>query len=562
MDPHVEPTAARQGKAHDASTTKSGGLPAMNDIPRPGPGFSRRQVLKTAATSSLALGGAGLLASCGGSSPGTSPAGTGGEPQRGGMLRIGLTGGATSDTFDPHITNTFPDYARAALLFEGLLGTDAGGRPSKLLAKEFSANSAATEWTIRVHEGIQFHNGKELTADDVLFTFRRILDPKEPKYGASSLERLDLSGAKKLDKYTLRIPMSKPFAIFDQILSGNFVAGYAEFAIVPQGFDPKHPVGTGAFKYGSFSPNDQTVVNRNENYWKKGLPYLDGVTITEYPDEASQVNALIGGQESAINSVSIGSLAQLESSGLQPLISNSGMFIPLAMRVDLEPFSDPRFTQGLKLAIDRKQILEQVFGGHGTIGNDVAGLFSAEYDHSLPQREQDIEQAKSLLKQAGKSSVQLELLTAPVAQGAVQLTEVFAQQVSEAGIDVKLKKGTVTELFGSNFLHWPFFTTFWLGVPYLGFAALSSIAGAPYPETHFNNPQYTQLYEKALSTVDLAARKKVVFDMQQIEYDQGGFAIPFFAPIIDAHSSDVNNLMPTRSGLSLHDYVLSSVWLS
>jgi peptide/nickel transport system substrate-binding protein len=522
---------------------------------------NRRQFLRNAAGATLGLSGGGLLLdACG---AGTSPQGgtSGGKPQPGGTLNLGLTGGASSDTYDPQVAENFTDYFRSSSLFEGLMGSDSAGRATKLLAEELTPNKDATEWTIRVKKGVEFHNGKELTAEDVIYSLQRVVDPKEPKFGSVSLARLDLAHAKKLDKHTVRIPTKAPFAILDQVLSGSIVPGNAYYAIVPVGFDPKTPVGTGPFSYVSFTPNKQTVVAKNKNYWKSGLPYLDKIVMTAYEDEASQVNALISGQEQAINSVSYGSVAQLESSGQTMLISDSGLWVTFVLRTDLAPYNDVNVRQALRLLMDRKQIIEQVYGGHGTLGNDIQGFFSTEYDHSIPQREQDIEQAKFLLKKAGASDAKFELVAAPVAQGTVQAAEVFTQQANAAGVNVSLKKITPDEFF-TNINEWPFSISWWLGEPYLVLAGDSSIKGAPFNETHIESPEYTKMFEEAIATPDEAKRKSITHDMQRFEWDQGGYALPLFAPIFDAHHAEVNGLHPTRSGLSLHDYDFSSVWLS
>ncbi len=135
-----------------------------------------------------------------------------------------------------------------------------------LLPRKSPRISNATEWTIRVRGGVEFHNGKTLTAEDIAYNFRRITNPKKPFTGASLIP--GISALKTLDSRTLRISFQSPFSPFYQMLAGYF------FYIAPIGYDPAKPVGTGPFKFKSFTPGLQSDFVRNPNYWEHGLPYL------------------------------------------------------------------------------------------------------------------------------------------------------------------------------------------------------------------------------------------------------------------------------------------------
>jgi peptide/nickel transport system substrate-binding protein len=207
-------------------------------------------------------------------------------------------------------------------------------------------------------------------------------------------------------------------------------------------------------------------------------------------------------------------------------------------------------------------MIDIVFGGHGRPANDIFGLYAPEYDHSLAQRVQDIEQAKSLLKQAGQEGLHVAMTIAPVAQGVVKAAQVYAQQASAAGITVSLRQITPTELYGPNFDKWPASADYWLYNGYLPTVGLSMIPGAFFNETSWNDPGYNKLYKQALAAVDTSKRAEICHQMQTIEYNSGGNIIPYWAPVIDGYTSKVNGLTPTISGQPLHDYNLSHVWLS
>jgi peptide/nickel transport system substrate-binding protein len=143
--------------------------------------LSRREFLKAGVAGSLAIGTGGLLSACGtGNTVKAFTASTVGKPRYGGTLRAGLTGGSTADTLDPLNAITNVDFSRIDNLYEPLIGLTPAAQPVNVLAEELTSNAKGTEWTLRVRQGITFHNGKTLTADDVIYTFQQILRPRRP----------------------------------------------------------------------------------------------------------------------------------------------------------------------------------------------------------------------------------------------------------------------------------------------------------------------------------------------------------------------------------------------
>jgi peptide/nickel transport system substrate-binding protein len=520
--------------------------------------FSRREFLKAGLAGSLAVGAGGLLSACGTGNT-IKPFTTSkiGKPQTGGRLRAGLTGGSTADTLNPLNAITNVDFSRINNLYEPLVGLTPTAQPVNVLAEELTPNAKATEWTIRVKQGITFHNGKPLTADDVIYTFRAILNPKAPGSAAAGLASIDAKGMTKLDTYTVRIPCSTPFATLGEALA---IPGYSD--IIPVGFNPAAAVGTGPFKVKSFSPGTQSTFVRFDGYWQSGMPLLDEIVITDYADQTSQVNALLAGQIDAVNLLSEDVISEVQGESKNVLLSAGGGWNPFTMRVDAKPFNDVRVRQAMRLVVDRQQMMDLVFGGFGTLGNDVFGIWAPEYDHSLPQRHQDIDQAKSLLKAAGAEDLHVTLVTADIAQGTVLAAQVFAQQASAAGISVTVDDVTVNEFYGTNYLSWPFAQDYWFYNFYLPQVSLATLPKAPFNETHWDNSRYNSLYAQAIATVDQSLRTELAHEMQQIEYNEGGYIIPFFPPVIDGYGSNVGGLLPSKIGLSLNAYDFKGVWLS
>ena len=260
------------------------------DHGKPGNALERRQVLRGIVATGAIAGAGGLLSACSSaassSQAAASPTST--AKRRGGALKVGLTGGSGSDTLDPHKGLTYLDTARAQSLYQPLLQLNTSAQTEFVLAEEISPHGSTSNWVIRLRPGITFHDGKPLTADDVIFTIRRIVSGKLT--GATPLGPIDLKGLKALDKHTVQVPMTSPYGSFTDQL-----AYWYYLYIVPTGFNPAKPNGTGAFKYQSFTPGQRSVFTRNENYWKSGLPYVDSVTIIDFSDSASLQNALTTG---------------------------------------------------------------------------------------------------------------------------------------------------------------------------------------------------------------------------------------------------------------------------
>src|SRR5215470_10122786 len=178
--------------------------------------FGRRQFLRgVVATGALAGAGSFLSACSSGSagSPGVSPSPTTtGTPRRGGDLKVGLTGGSGTDTLDPHKGLTYLDTARAQSLYQPLLQLNTRAQTELVLAEEISPHGSTSNWVIRLRQGITFHDGKPLTADDVIFTLKRIINGKLT--GSNSLGPIDVNGLKKLDSHTVQVPMTSPYGSF------------------------------------------------------------------------------------------------------------------------------------------------------------------------------------------------------------------------------------------------------------------------------------------------------------------------------------------------------------
>ena len=525
----------------------------------PGPGSSRRDVLRGALAGGVILASGGLAAACGGSSPSApaTPSAGGSRPRRGGNLRVGIVGGSTSDTLDAHKEVTQPDAIRIMALYNPLVRLNTKAQVVNDLAEEMTPNQDATIWTVKLKQGVTFHNGKDLTAEDVIFTFRRIGDPKAPLVGATGLAPVDLADLKALDKITVQVPMKTPYASFPEQISAAY-----NFGIVPSGYNPARPVGTGPFMYHSFTPGQQSVFVRNPHYFKLGLPHLDQVTIIDFPADTAAFNALQSGQLDVYSQATLSLADQIKGSNtLKALVSQPGQWTPFTMRVDTPPFNDVRVRQAFRLLVDRPQLINLSLAGFGAVGNDVFSQWDPCYARNL-HREQDIPQAKFLLKQAGHANLTVQLVTADFAAGVLQAAQVFAQQAKAAGVTVSVKPVPVGTFYGPDYLRWPFAQDFWAYSPYLSQVAQGSLSKSPFNETHWSDPAYVALYNKANTTVDPAQRCKIIHQMQMTDFEHGGYIIAAYNKQVDLMSTRVNGFVPAGTGVPLGNASWEDAWLA
>lgn len=520
----------------------------------------------------LALGAG--LAACGGTDSGspsssaeTSAVATGaepttavseGSPKRGGNLRVAMVGGTAADSLDANDAINFPQVMRNFALYNGLVALDADGKGISLdLAEEMTPSTDAMKWTIRLRPDVTFHDGKPLAAEDVIFTFQRIMDPEAPHSGASALIPLDPNQMKAVDDLTVEFGMKTPYATFIEQISGNYY-----FGIVPVGYDPAKPIGTGPFMLKSFTPGQQSVFERNPDYYKSDLPYLDELTIIDsFADPTSQLNALTSGQVDIAENAPPVLANQIEGNdALKALISKPGLWIPFTMNCTTPPFDDVKVRQALRLLVNRPQMIDVSVNGLGVVANDVFGQWDPCYDTSLV-REQDIEQAKALLADAGQEGLTIELVTGPITAGAPEAAQAFAQQAKEAGVTVNLKEVTVTDFF-TNYTQWPFAQDFLAYSPIMSMVAQTQLDTSPFNTTHFTSPQFVELNDQANATVDEDARCAIVTDMQKILFDEGGYIIPSFNQQVDLMTANVNGFGEAGTGIPLGNGDWEHAWLA
>ena len=510
--------------------------------------LTRRQLLKAAGIVSASFAFGSALGACGSSEEGTAASATTspGVARQGGILRVGIVGGSAKEVLDGQMGTTEPEICFYYQLYDALLGWDKDYQLIGLLAEEVSPNADATVWTAKLRQGVIFHDGKSLTADDVVWSFKRIINPKDPKAGAASLADLPASGIRKVDANTVAFHLDNPNSVFAEQLA------HYNNCILPQGFDLAKPVGTGPFKLTSFKPGEGADFAANSEYYAQA-PFVDELKVIEFNDPVARVNAFIGGSVEAISQLPSAQVPVVEQAGLSVLDARTAAWQPFTMRVDVKPYDDVRVRQAFRLMVDREAMIAQAYTGFGAVGNDMYAPFDPGYPKDLPQREQDLEQAKSLLKQAGYGDGLTVTLNTSDAVGsaAVAAAQVFAEQAKGAGVTIKVNKVDPAVFYGDGYLQWDFAQDFWYTRNYLAQTAQGSLPGAPFNETHWSDPSWVALIKQAMATGDETKRNEIAAEAMKIEYEQGGYIVWAFNDQIDAYSSKIGGVQPYKSGVPL-----------
>ena len=463
---------------------------------------TRRQVLGGAAVVGAGAALGPVVAACGGSSGDSSAspsAASSGTPKSGGALKVGAGAGSAKENLDIHAAAlTNPALGMRLNMYDSLLEFDAEGVLGMALAEEMTPNDAATQFTVRLKSGLVFHNGQPVTADDLVYTFTRILDPKNPGLAALILRGLSPSGVKKVDDLTVSFNLDEPNAVFPEALA-NYATG-----IVPTGYDPKGSegaIGTGPFKIETFLPGEKGVLAKNADYWREG-PYVDQLSMIEFADATAQLNALLGGAIDYDPMLQGAQIKVAEGSGFKLLKADTGTWFPFTMHTKKKPFSDVRVRQAFRLIVDRPQMIAQAANGLQWVGNDMYAPFDPGYPSDLPQREQDLEQARSLLKSAGYDNDLTVTLTTSSSVAAVRLPrrQCSPSRPKEAGVTVKVNNVYGDVYWGEEYLSTRSRWTngrraaIWCRQPW------APCRTRLYNETHYDDPKWLSLVKKPYQT--------------------------------------------------------------
>jgi peptide/nickel transport system substrate-binding protein len=470
-------------------------------------------------------------------------------PVRGGTLRVGLIGGGASvDTLDPHAETLSPELSQSArqLSFSKLADMAPDGSFVLQLAESMEPNADATVWRIKLKSGVTFHDGSELTADDVIYTFRRILDPKNEALGQArgNIDMIDPNGLEKVDKTTVNVKLTRPWSDLISAVGQRYISIVKNGATGP--WKVENFIGTGPFKLTEWVPGERYTYVRNENYFESGKPYLDGVVTLGIQDPVARVNALIAGQVDAICDVAASQAAIVQGAGLELVVNPGGGWTPLIMDTTAAPFDDVRVRKAMKLLVNREQSVEAVLQGYGSVGNDVFARWDPLYNADLPQQTFDPEKAKWLLKEAGHLDTIFKLHGSDADANMMPLALVFGQGAKQAGIKLEIQKDPTDTFWSQTYGKVPFTFSSWGYRPFFAQWMAAFVAFNDY-ETKWKNDVAKKAHAhvlEAASTSDPALKLQLAHEAQKLMQEDSGYIIPFFKQTIDARSKKVQGIEP------------------
>jgi peptide/nickel transport system substrate-binding protein len=537
-------------------------------------GLTRRRLLELGAQGAVALGGAALLDACGSASSNssgtgiaaTSAAAPGGTPVRGGTFTVGLMTGGSSETVNPALASYFPDICRVYALYDGLYEPGPNLKMVPMLAVAAEPNKDATLWTIKLRDGVVWHDGKPFTADDVVYTFHQWASPTNLG-GAVTTGVIDYDGVRKLGRLEVEVPLHSGVADLPSLL------GLVNQMIVQDGSTTAQlntkPNGTGPFKFESFTVGSRSVFSANREYWDHPKPYVDTLVIdSSFTDETTRLNSLLSSVINVLPGMPpVEAKNQVGSGQIRVLRSHSGGGNYLCMRVDAAPFNDPRVRTALKLAADREALIEGALEGFGRVGNDLLGKDCQYYDGSV-QHPHDPEKAKALLKAAGHENFTFKLPTSPVGPGFVEAATLYAEQAQAAGMNVIVEQlpTSVYFAYANGYLKRPIqqssqFASPTLTAVYRGYATLH----APYNETTWGTQpgaaSWNKLLAAAIAEQDATKAQDLWTEVQTTVFNDGGYVCWTYADNLDAVANDVRGLR-TSNPIFLNDYRLQDGWLA
>ncbi len=458
----------------------------------------------------------------------------------GSTLRLGVGGAATTDRLDPATyTDTFVINVGRQIM-NGLIEYDEKGRPIPELLESWEARPGAAQWSFRVRRGVVFHNGKTLDAADIAYSLNRHrANNKSP--GARALR--DVSDIRAVGGDLVEISLRQGTADLLHVLA-DF-----PYLVVPDGFtDWSRPIGTGPFKFESFEPGVGATAVRQDNYWKNGHGRVEAVETIAVNNAADRVAGVMNGSFDAVNRVPTADVSRIRSHADLSIMRSPGRYHPLlGMQTDTSPFDSIHVRRALKHGIDRQTVLESLFGGFGSLGNDhPIAACDPDYNLELPQTVYDPDLARHHLKQAGLDKLDIDLYASDAAfVGAVDLAHQLSSTASTAGIDVRVSAVPTARFWDGVWMKRPFVIGYWGGRPSaIQMMEVAYWSRAGWNETHWRDAEFDALLERAKTELDQERRRQYLWQLQAILHDAGGAIIPAFRDWLDAVNARVKGYVP------------------
>ncbi len=481
-------------------------------------------------------------------------------PVRGGILRAGLQGGESTNTLDPALNLSQVPFNFCKQWGEFLFRLNRDGSLENRIAEDIGASADARTWTMKIRDGIEFHNGKTVTAEDVAATIERHADETSKSGALGILKNIK---AVKADGREVIVTLAEPDADFPYLMADYHLV------IQPNGGkdDPAAGISAGPYKVAANEPGIRYVGERFANFWDADrLGFADQVEIIVINDPTARISALQSGQVHMINRVEpkIVELVQRVPGVSIENVSGKGYY-PFNMFCDTAPFDNNDLRMALKLAMDREQMLQQILRGYGTVGNDFP--INAAYplfSDDVEQRVFDPDKAAEFYKKSGHSGP-IVLRTSEVAfPGAVDAAQLYQQSCAKAGIQIEIRREPGDGYWSEVWNKQPFCLSYWGGRSTQDQMYSTGYASdADWNDTRFKRPEFDKMLYAARAELDEGKRKAIYRDMAVMMRDEGGLIVPFFNQFIDAVlTSKIGGYNKHTEGELMDGYALAECWLA
>ena len=479
-------------------------------------GLSRRDFMTRASALGLTIGAASSMWSTNALA----------APKTGGHLRIGMDGGAASDTFNPMVA-IGTDHVTQSILscYDTLTEVGPDGSPQPSLCEGWETSADGKTWRFKLRSGVEFHNGKALTVDDVIWSLmlHTTEDNKfaEGKSITSGLESMTADG-----DTVVMVQKEVNFDLPMQLSAFGLIIG-------PEGTtDWDAGVGTGPYKLESWEPGQRFTAQKYANYYRNDDGHFDSIEHINIADQTARGNALLSGSVDVIANPATSTAAIYDRNPKISLVEAPGTrHNTTAMRTDTDPLTDNHLRMAIKLGIKRQEIVGKVFGGFGYVGNDhPIGRNQQFFNADLAQREYDPEKAKWHFDKSGAAGNLPPLeVSAGAVPGSDQYGLLIQASLKEAGIDIDLKTVPADGYWSNNWLKSPWCAVYWAGRPTVDWMLTSTyVSTSSWNDTYFKNERFDALLNGARGEADQAKRREMYYECQQILHDEGGTTVIAF----------------------------------
>ncbi|MEM7126164.1 MAG: ABC transporter substrate-binding protein [Chloroflexota bacterium] len=456
-----------------------------------------------------------------------------------GHLTISSDSVSMSTTLDPHHVDRFYQYVLMG--FEQLVTKDIEGNHIPALAISWEPNNDASSWTIKLREGVLFHDGTEMTADDVAYSLLRLADPDVNSPLLTFFEivkHIDV-----LNKYELTVNLEIPSVDFPEYLTSHQASIMRENSGT---FVAHDGVGTGPFKLVHLDIFGVTELRAYDDYWN-GKPASATASIIAMPDAESRVQAMRSGD---LDFLEVSAVQATLFEGDEEFIIQSfpsGNWHGLVMHTDAMPFRDARVRKAIRVAADRQEIVDKALNGNGVVACDHP-VWSGDVYHVEIDCPQDIELAKSLLLEAGYSrGLDIKIYTSPLIYEWTAMLETYQRQAAEAGIRLQIIQVPSTSYWTDTWMVRSFTTARWRERSAAQVLPEVYRTGSIWNETFYANEVFDALLDEATSEVDIENRIEIYHELQNTLWEDGGSLIPYHINETRVQKSCLKGLPPIRS---------------